>query len=332
MENVNKMQVLVTGASGFIGKALTEALLSEGYSVKALTRSFSKSFPKAVTVVRGDLCADELSLGGIIDDCNVVIHCAGEPVITEKMHAIHIEGTRKLLSELHASVQRKQRDVQWVNLSSCGAYGQTVSDLQKQRHIDESAPDNPKGEYECTKVEADNMVLKYAETYDWFRYTIIRPTIVFGVGMRSKAIIRLCKLIKKKLFFYVGNKNAIANYVGVADVVNAILHTLSNTKAYNETFIVSNDCKFNDAIDVMADTLKTSRPNAVLSELFVRIMIKLLGKLVKLPISNNQIDVMMRQTNYSNEKLKTQLKWSPLGSVLDQLASYVEIEVLSENG
>ncbi len=325
------MVVCITGATGFIGRKLAEQHLMLGNEVRYLTRTDNKPIIGAKAIL-GDLNSSVDQLMPLLNNADTFYHCAGELKNEASMRSTHVQGTVNLLNVIEKSRSQNQASFHWVQLSSCGAYGQTSSYPSIARYVDENTQDNPSGEYECTKTEADNLIIAFAKKYDWFKYTIIRPTIVFGAGMRSVLIMRIASTIKKRLFFYIGHKNAIANFVHVDDVVKALMLSVNQPNAYNQTFIVSNDCKFSDVVDVTADTLLASKPRWVINEFLLRKLVNLVGKWVKLPISSAQIDVMMRQTYYSNKKIRKILGWFPSDSVLVQLKQYVNTVFNVKNG
>jgi len=325
------MLVSITGATGFIGRRLAEHYLKNGIKVNYLTRTDINPIIGANSFI-GNVNSSTIQLISFLDNIDTFYNCAGEIKNEASMYNTHVQGTINLLKVIEQSHSQNSKIFHWIQLSSCGAYGQTSAHASIERFVDENTPDNPSGKYECTKTEADNLIIAFAEKHDWFKYTIIRPTIVIGNGMRSSFINRIASIIKKRLFFYIGNKNAIANFVHVDDVVRAMLISARQPHAFNQTFIVSNDCKFNEVVDTIADTLLVPKPRFIISESFLRKFINVFEKWVNLPISNEQIDVMMRQTYYSNKKIKNTLSWNPSDSMLEQLKQYVNTVFNVKNG
>lgn len=316
------MMISLTGASGFIGKKLMSQHLRLGNEVSYLTRAASIPPANAKAIV-ADLNSTIDQLIPLLIDSNTLYHCAGELQNESVMHSTHVLGTINLLNAIAKVHAANNKTFHWIQLSSCGAYGQPTAHASTERIVDEQTHDNPYGEYECTKTQADHLIIDFANKNDWFKYTIMRPTNVFGVGMRSTAIKRIAQMIKSRFFFYVGNKKAIANFVHVDDVVNAMMLSTHQPQAYNQTFIVSNDCKFKDMVDSLASAMDLKKPNWVINEFLLRKFVSLCGTFVKLPINNTQIDVMMRQTHYRNAKLVNALNWAPSHSVPTQLKQYI---------
>lgn len=324
------MKIAITGATGFIGQKLVSAHLTIGDEVSYLTRINNKLIhgAKAFTA---DVNSPLENLSPFFEHVDILYHCAGELNDESIMRATHVQGTQNLLNALLQSRLQSKIDFHWIQLSSCGAYGQPTEHAAIPRYVDETIQDNPKGEYECTKTESDRLVIDFAEKHHWFKYTIIRPTIVFGTGMRSTAIVRIVQIVKRGLFFYVGNKNSIANYVHVDDVVSAMMLSVKHPHASNQIFIVANDCKLSVVIETIADCLYIPKPTRVINAYLLRKFVAIAGIVVKLPISNTQIDVMMRQTHFSSQKIKSKLNWMPHDSILKQLETYVKAVLVSSN-
>jgi uncharacterized protein (TIGR01777 family) len=121
------VRVGVTGATGFVGRAVTAALVRRGDAVTALTRDPAKArMPAGIAVVRFDV-NDPAPNPGPLEGLDAVIHLAGEIVdgrwTTEKKKAIRrsrVEGTRNLVASLDAC-ERRPRVL--ASASAVGFYG-----------------------------------------------------------------------------------------------------------------------------------------------------------------------------------------------------------------
>ena len=148
--------VFVTGASGFVGTAVVEELLSRSYGVNALTnRRDVKAAGERLTVVKGDLF-DPAALAKGMAGCSAVIHLVG--IIMEDaakgvtFEHIHHEGTVAVVD-----AARKAGVKRYVQMSALGSRADAVSDYHK------------------TKFKAEQYVR--ASGLDW---TIIRPSMIHG--------------------------------------------------------------------------------------------------------------------------------------------------------
>lgn len=311
----------MTGGTGFIGSQLVKQLLNQGVTINCLTRDASKG-SSSVHLFVGGVTSTSSVLFPFLESIDTFINCAGELDREELMYITHVDGTKNLLSHIEKSHAENQNNFHWIQLSSCGAYG-SIHKSSNDLYINELSEEKPHGVYEKTKTEADQLIVDFSKQHHWFKYTIIRPTNVFGVGMRSTAIIRIAKMIKKRVFFFIGDRNCIANFVHIDDVMTAILLSVHQIKAYNQTYIVSNDCKFSDMVNTIADMLKVPKPFVVVNEFLLRKLVGVIGKLIKLPINDFQINVMTRRVNYDSNKIKKDLNWQS-SSVLQQFNMYIK--------
>lgn len=323
------MRICISGASGFIGSKLTQYHLSLGHDVRYLTRSADNQIPDAQAFI-GDLSGPIEPLVSFLEGADIFYHCAGEINNEALMRKTHVIGTQQLLQAVK-EIPKQQHPPHWIQLSSCGAYGQPSKRPITNRFVDEETNEEPNGEYETTKTESDHLVMNYAKAHNAFYYTVIRPSIVFGAGMRSTAIKRLTNIIKKGVFFYVRDKAAIANYVHVDDVVSAMTLSANNKLAFNQTFIVANDCGYKEVVDTIADVLRVKKPNIVINEYWLRKILSIIGLLCCPSITQEHIDVMVRRTEYSNHKLKALLGWVPSAAILNQITQHIEKEMVSSS-
>lgn len=318
-----KKLIAITGATGFVGRKIAELNLAEGRLVHYLTRHDAKPISQASPTI-GDVNSSREQLQPFLNGCGLLINCAAELHDQAKMFDTHVQGTINLLHIIKGSRKHSEEDFHWIQLSSCGAYGVSAYGDQ-EIIIDENSANNPQNEYELTKTKADELIIEFAKNNSWFKYTIIRPTIVFGSGMRSTALLQIIRLVKRGLFFYISTKESIANYVHVDDVVNAIGASVSNERAYNEIFIVSNDCRFKDLLNAIASELRVLPPLLVINKKILQYFTKAIGLFFNSPIKKEQMDALSRRVRFSSRKIKDKLGWRPSAPVPEQIKQYVNL-------
>lgn len=239
--SLNHSQVLVTGATGFIGGRLTERLTTEHRArVRALVRNLDKADrlrSLGVEVVPGDI-TDSASLQDAVRGCPTVIHCAAlihdATVTPEGFHRVNVEGTRNVL-EAAATAGADA----FIHLSSIGVYGTTP--LRGTRETD---PFQPCGDPYCdSKIEAEQAVLKCAQEKN-LPFVIIRPANVYGPrsSFWTVALIEMIKAGKLKL---IDHGRGMANHVYIENLIDAIVLAAGSDRARNESFIVSDGVNTN---------------------------------------------------------------------------------------
>jgi nucleoside-diphosphate-sugar epimerase len=302
------MIALVTGANGFIGRLLVQKLLDIGFSVRILTRSAPKSSLDNVEVVIGDLTS-EFDLSDIAIDCNVIFNCAGEINHQEKMFALHVEGTRKLIDAVNKSFMIDGNLKHWVQLSSVGAYGSSLTPGMK-RVVSELSELKPIGVYEVTKTLADEMILEAANEAK-MTYTILRPSNVVGMSMPNSSFSGLLSAISKRRFFFIGSKKSISTYIHVDDVVDALIACGTNKKAHNQIFNLSNDCNLYEIVNNVS-LFSGFNPNFLcLPEKPLRFLVRIISWFIRFPLTKTRIDSLVSRTTYPWTKIKDILGFSP---------------------
>jgi len=162
--------LLITGATGFIGKKLIEALSKKNHDIRALciNEADSKNLPVKVDVAFGDITRKE-TLKKAFEDVDTVVHLAGIVSYSkprEEIFRINVDGTRNVL-ESCGSVGR------FVFPSSVSVYGEIKRD-EKAGEGYPLAPGNPYGE---SKVEAEKLILDSG-----LKSVILRIAPIYGAG------------------------------------------------------------------------------------------------------------------------------------------------------
>ncbi len=308
------MKICVTGAAGFIGKALVGQLTAQGHTVHLLTRVGQMS-TELEKYFAANLLDENASLDAFLDDASVIYHCAGEIKNVALMHGLHVDGTQRLLAAVRAKIKATKQGVHWVQLSSVGAYGPPAGAANEQRVVTEETPCKPVGEYEVTKTMADELVKKFANTEPLFTYTILRPSNVVASSMPNQSLRSLVGMIKRRLFFYIGSRTAVVTYVHLEDVVAALLLCGTDTRAQGQVFNLSNDCALSDMVSMIAQTSGIKPPNICLPEWPLRLFVKLVSALVRTPLTQDRIDALVRHTYYPTNKLREVLHFVPMHDI-----------------
>ncbi len=295
MDKVTNRRVAVTGGRGFIGRHLVSRLLASGAEVRVLTRSMPSQADPSLSFTYGDLTSAESDLVCFVDGADVLYHCAGEVHDQERMRAVHVDGTKRLIEAARGRIER------WVQLSSVGAYGPVESGL-----VTEDWPEAPIGEYEGTKTDADRLVRK-AAAEGAFSAVVLRPSIVYGATMRNRSLFQLIKMIDRGLFFFVGKPGASANYVHVEDVVDALLLCGGKQQALGQVFIVSNHCELEEFVGLIAAALKRPTPRLRIPRLLAEVGSRLGAPIPGFPLTSSRVAAMTNRAVYSNDRITSLL-------------------------
>jgi len=311
------MNVAVTGASGFIGRRLVDALNQQGHAIRILTRRAECPFPAEISVV-GDLTLADCPCRKLVAGCDVVFHCAGELRNRSAMRLLHVDGTRRLLQAARREADERARPIHWVQLSSVGAYGPPEGKRQRERVVTEETLTRPSGEYEVTKTQSDEMVMQ-ASTPGVISCSIVRPSNVMAADMPNGSLRSLGAVIRKGQFFYIGCHGAVATYVHVDDVVTVLRLCGSDDRAKGQIFNVSNDCLLEELVGQIARCMGVRRPWLRLPEPLVRMVAGCADRVMRSPLTQSRIDALVARTRYPHVKLERVLGFRPQISVPDAI-------------
>lgn len=313
------LKVSITGASGFIGQRLMLALNQQNHSITVLSRKEDRGFPVGVRVIKGDLRSNDCALDQFLNGCDVLFHCAGEVREPKIMREVHVGGTQRLIQALNKKANEKKKPIHWVQLSSVGVYGPPQNSANEKRVITENSLTYPKGEYEVTKLESDDLVIRAANS-GLITYSIIRPSIVIAVDMPNSSVRSLVDVIKNKQYFNIGFFSSIATYIHVQDVIDLLVRCGDETRAKNQVFNISNDCALEEIIRAIAMKCEVNYPRVRLPESLVKLMVILMSNLKEPPLTGGRVNALVARTSYPVTKLKTGLGFTPRFSITDVVA------------
>lgn len=293
--------IAITGATGFIGGKLAMRHLAQGDEVRVLSRRSLElsGLPAAVQWFQGDLTGGT-SLHAFVDGVDVLYHCAGEIRDKSRMEALHVDGTRRLIE---AATDRIGR---WVQLSSTGTYGQRRSGT-----VTESSTLQPSGMYEETKLRSDGLV-QAASLRGAFQHVILRPSIVFGEAMPNQSINSMIAMIRKGLFFFIGEQGASANYIHVDNVVEALLLCATSPRAAGQIYNLSDYRTLEEFVACIAVAMECNVPSIRLPEFPIRILVRLFGGMPRMPLTHSRVDALTTRAIYSIEKIQRELDYRHL--------------------
>jgi nucleoside-diphosphate-sugar epimerase len=295
------MTVLVTGATGFIGRHLTPRLLSEGESVRVITRDPSRLPPEwahQVEVVVGSLL-DPAVLEVAVRGISTIFHLAGEIQDKALMTAVNAEAVHRLLDSAEAAGVRR-----FVHLSSVGVVGADGPGI-----VTEDTQCKPQNEYEQSKLAGERAVLERGAA-GRIEAVILRPTIVFGeLQNRSRdSLLGWLRALQRGRFFFIGDE-AVANYVYVGDVIEAAWRLYRADTPGAVIVNLADPAPMSDFVGAMARALGISTPRkripfwlAYPFGAVFELASRLVG--VPLPLTRSRVRALSSKCLYSGERLR----------------------------
>ena len=227
-------KLVVTGASGFVGRTLASLLQSNGDSVLGVCRSAGElGFPATTLPSFGDTDA----LKQPLSDAEVVIHCAARVHVMQDKVTDPLSVFREVNRDLTLKLARLAADngvKRFVFLSSVKVNGESTSSSRPFRPDDTPAPEDP---YGISKLEAEQGLQQIAlET--GMEVVIIRPPLVYGPGVKGN-FASMIKLVEKGLPLPFGAIDNRRSLVGLDNLVDLIITCIDHPSAANQLFLVS---------------------------------------------------------------------------------------------
>jgi nucleoside-diphosphate-sugar epimerase len=232
--------ILVTGASGFVGRALVKRLTADRNSVGVViaVRRSGIAVPNGVKSIQvGDLLPIT-DWGTSLQGVSTVVHCAARVhVINDKcsdplaeFRRVNVDGTANLARQAVAAGVRR-----FVYLSSIKVNGEFTEAGRAFTADDHPSPEDP---YGVSKHEAE-LALHQIEAATGMEVVIIRPPLVYGPGVKAnfESMLRwLARGVPLPLAAMTHNRRSL---VALDNLVDLIVTCMSHPAAANQTFLVS---------------------------------------------------------------------------------------------
>ena len=311
-----KISVLVTGANGFIGLNLIKELVKrDKYKIKCLVRSKQNLLELqkfGVEILYGDTTNKE-SLKNIGKNIDIVFHLAAKGDIVsenekshEEMFKVNVIGTKNLLEECN-------KVKKFIHFSSIAAVGFTVGG-----ELDEGVFCRPEISYEKSKFESEQIVKEFCKKKS-LKYTIIRPTMVYGEFDINSETLQMCKLCKKGIFPLVGGGKNLMNPTYVGNVIQAVILAAETNKSNNQTYFITDKRPYTlkELVDEISKKLEIKRGTLYFPLWIIKLGIMILEPIYALfnktpPITKRRMKVWKVRSIYSINKAKKELNYNPI--------------------
>lgn len=227
------MNILITGATGFIGRNLVEPLLKEGHELYALVRKTSKTdFLKAqgVNLIYADI-TDEKSLDSLTDyKIEVVFHCAAlvEDKNWERLYRVNVIGTENI-----CRLSLKLKADRFIYLSSVAVVNANLGVF-----LTEEMPLAATNLYGLSKLEAEKKVLEFREK--GLKVAILRPSMVYGED-EPHLLNLLLTLLKYRLLPIIDEGKCRWHLAYVKNVANALTMAMQKEEFLRGSFFVADE-------------------------------------------------------------------------------------------
>lgn len=314
---------LVTGASGFIGRALSLFLKSRGFEVRALLRTPCDGPWDDCYVT--DLEREGIP-EGLMRSVHGVFHLAGvahdsiddSESTRQHYYRINVEATHQLLNLAHLAEVRR-----FVYFSSVKATGES-----SVKCLDEDTGGIPVDVYGRSKLEAERLVLEFGKN-SGMHVSNIRPALVYGPGVKGN-LAQMINGIKAGWFPPLPEFKNRRSMVSLIDVVEAAWLVANDARANGQTYIVSDGIEYStrqiyqnmcNALGKPIPSWSTPRWCMSLGAAVGDGVERLLGQ--KMPMNSDKLQKLAGSTCYLSNKIRHDLGWRPTQTFAEVLPDMV---------
>lgn len=304
--------VLLTGASGFVGRAIQKDLVVRGHAVRAATR-------RAASLAAGSEVFEIDGIDGTtrwqdgLEGVQVVIHSAARVHVMNDQEAeplaafrkVNVDGTLNLARQAAAAGVRR-----FIFISSIKVNGEGTLPGRPYRADDEPAPADP---YAVSKMEAETGLREVARDTG-LEVVIIRPVLVYGPGVKAN-FLAMMHWLSKGIPLPLGAIDNRRSLVALDNLVDLVRRCMTHPAAANQTFLVSDGDDLSTSCLLRRMALALGKPARLVPvpEKLLTLGANLLGRraLAQRLCGSLQVDI---------EKTRSLLDWAPPISVDQALA------------
>jgi nucleoside-diphosphate-sugar epimerase len=310
---VKDSKVLVTGANGFIGQALCQKLVADGWSVAGAVRneaSAGKLQGEVESVIVGAVGPDTdwvQALSGVDSivhlaaQVHVMRDLAAEP--TADYWAVNVAGTEHL-AQMAASMRVRR----FIFMSSIKVNGEGRQIPYTE--YDKPMPSDP---YGISKYEAEQRLNVITARTD-LEVVVLRPSLVYGPQVKAN-IPRLFKVINMGIPLPLANVRNQRSMIFLGNLIDAIILCIDHPKAAGKTYLLSDgeDTSTPELIQKVASML--GKPPRLFP-----FSLTLLRQLAKVAGKSEAVSRLLDSLSVDGSKICTELGWTPRVTMTEGLA------------
>lgn len=314
------MRILVTGGTGFTGKALVKRLLDEGHNVVALDNKEGIKTQElrewGAEVVIGTV-TDRPLIQKTMQGIEYVYHLAAAfrelDVPNTYYDDVNIGGTKICLEEAHKAGVKK-----FVYCSTCGVHGNVESPP-----ANEDAPINAADYYQQTKYDAEPFVHEYVDK--GMNTVIIRPAAIYGPGDKERFGM-IYRQVKKGFFPIFGDGKTLYHPLYIDNLVDSFLDVLPLEVGNRGTYLIADEeyIEIKDLVQKVADSMAKDAkivhlPFAPIR--FLSVVVEKVCKPLKLspPIFPRRVDWFKQNRAFDISRAKQEIGYNPKVKIVEGL-------------
>jgi len=298
-------RILITGATGFIGRYLAQELVARGYTnLAALARKTANtSFLESMKmeIIRADI-TDPVSLGAVAGEWDVIFHCAGLVDDRDKdmLHRVNVNGTENIC---RFAVERRMKKLIYVSSVS-------VNSGNTETALTEDLPYKPTNIYGESKLEAEKAAIRFRDA--GLPMVIVRPCMVYGEG-EPHMMALLTKLMRWRLLALPDSGTARWHLVSVRNVASCLLRCMEDDRALGQIFNIADKeiLTVREVFEIFSKSLGVPLP--------VRLPRFLTAILKVIPVVGRRVKFLCKDRVYSIKRLEDVIGFIPPYDAVSEL-------------
>ncbi len=231
------MKVLLTGATGFIGKKLIDLLSSNNdIEITVSTRRDDYKNNKVKNIIVQEI--NSISEWDYLENIDIVIHLAAtQHIIKTKTNIntfkeLNIDGTKRLIDY---SIKNKIK--KFIYLSTVQVHGDFTNRFES---INENSPYNPQSDYARSKIAAEEYIIRKFLNFCETKFIIIRSPLIYGKGVKGN-LKSLKKLLRLNIPIPLDGVNNSRSLISLSNITNFIYKCVYYNHIENEVFLISDN-------------------------------------------------------------------------------------------
>jgi nucleoside-diphosphate-sugar epimerase len=318
------MICFVTGAAGFVGRALVDALLAQGDEVRGLDLRFPADWPANALRLQGDICDLALLEQGC-RGAGLVFHLAAllpqRHAPAAAMRRVNVEGVKCMLDAAQRAGVRRV-----VQLSSAEVYG-----VPSTVPCPEDAPQRPLGEYGRNKVEAERLAGEAGAR--GLEVVILRPPTVVGPKMVDRVLLGTLAALRRGWPIVVPGGHERFQMVAVSDLVAACMAASRAENAGGVALNIGSD-DVPSQIEIfrqLRNGVGSRSPVVPFPRPLLRGLFRVLLVIGRSPLEPEHVPIVLADYVFDIRKARDRLGWRPVKGNVEALAeAYCWLASLSD--
>jgi len=307
----SRAAMLLTGATGFIGRHLLDLLTSQGVRCRVLVRSCDEFITAKVPqedVYKGAI-EDSIRNPVVYSDVNTIVHCAARVHTMNESSSSLLQTYRQTNRDLTLDLARRSLNAgirTFIFVSTVKVMGDFERTEKILTEDDEPKPTDP---YGISKYEAEKGLTELFSNQDKSRCIILRLPMVYGPGNKGN-MLSLLKAASKKIplpLKAVQGKRSMVYVGNVCDAIMKVSSTYQSNQSATETFFITDgsDYSSNDLYKEIFSAMHGSNGTFWVPQALLRLPARFNEK-ARLIISR-----LLDDYRFSSEKLQKKYEWQP---------------------